>query len=96
MGKKYGSRPVAAHERIFFSEVGVVARHPGCLGCFTDASFSGKAIHAASAGAQVAGLQQEAGLFDPSVQIAFLTGLNIRWFDHCSGLRVSIPWVPVR
>jgi len=55
MGKKNGAGAVVSDQWIFFSEMRVVAGHPGEFAGFTGACFAGKSINAALSGTKDTG-----------------------------------------
>jgi hypothetical protein len=77
MGKKDGSRAVAADQRCFFAKVGAVTGYPGPCAGFANTGFAFEPIHAALArtqGAFAHALQRPGGsVFQP----ARLMGMQI-------------------
>jgi hypothetical protein len=55
VGEKNGSGAVAADQRFFLSEMGVVARYPGTSACLAYARITGQPIYGASSGAKNTG-----------------------------------------
>jgi hypothetical protein len=55
MGKKNGTGAVVPDQWIFFSEMRIVAGHPGEFAGITGACFAGKSINAALSGAKGTG-----------------------------------------
>ena len=64
VGKKYGSRTMAPHQRCFFAEMRAVTGDPGVLSGFTDAGFTCRSIDATFSRAQMTGLCQGVCLLD--------------------------------